>query len=61
MCDICRQFPDAPKPPSVFICSGCGNLIYDGTCYYDLMGEQFCIDCINKARRVAKYVSDKTY
>lgn len=46
---------------SVFICSGCGNTIYDGNVYYDLLGEQFCIDCINKARKVAKYVPDETY
>jgi hypothetical protein len=55
-----RENPYTPNPPSVFICSGCGRTIYEGEDYYDLMGEQFCQDCINKARRVAKYVPDET-
>lgn len=64
MCDICKQFhcpaacPNAPEPKSVFICSGCGENIYEGDEYYDLMGEQFCRDCIDGARKEAKYVTE---
>ena len=64
MCDICRQSPcdprcpNAPEPPSVFICSGCGDLIYDGDDYYEIMGEQFCQNCIEDARRVAEYIDE---
>ena len=47
--------------PSVFICSGCGKTIYEGSTYYDLLGEQFCLWCINDARKVAVYVPDETY
>lgn len=49
------------KVPRVFICSGCGKTIYEGNIYYDLLGEQFCSDCINNARKVAVYVPDETY
>ena len=68
MCDVCRQSPcdprcpNAPEPKSVFICSGCGDLIYDGDDYYEIMGEQFCQNCIDDARRVAEYIEeDETY
>lgn len=61
MCDICFQFPchprcpNSPDPPSVYICSGCGNDIHDGEDYWDIMGEQWCEKCIEKARGVAEY------
>ncbi len=68
MCDVCRQSPcdprcpNAPEPQSVFICSGCGDPIYDGDDYYEIMGEQFCQNCIDDARRVAEYIEeDETY
>lgn len=61
MCDICRVAPchplcpNAPDPPTVFICSGCGNNIYDGEDYWDIMGEQFCKNCIEDSRKEATY------
>lgn len=64
MCDICRQSPchprcpNAPGPKPVFVCSGCGQDIYEGEDYWDVLGEQFCEDCIDQARGVAEYVED---
>lgn len=64
MCDICRQFPcdsrcpNAPEPPSVFVCSGCGENILDGDDYYEVMGEQFCQNCIDDARKVAEFIGE---
>ena len=61
MCDICRQSPcasqcpNAPEPKSVFICSGCGGNIYDGEYYYDVLGEQFCEECMDGAKKEAEY------
>jgi len=39
----------------VFVCSGCGDNILDGDDYWDIMGEQFCENCIDGARRIAEY------
>ena len=47
--------PNAPDPPSVFICSGCGDNIYDGDEYVDICGEQWCMKCVDNARRIAEY------
>lgn len=61
MCDICLQAPCHPRcpnasdPPAVFVCSGCGDDIHDGEDYWDIMGEQYCESCIDKARGVAVY------
>lgn len=61
MCDICRQVPchprcpNAPDPPAVFVCSGCSREILAGEDYWDVLGEQFCEDCIYKARKEAEY------
>ena len=61
MCDICMKnpcdprCPNAPEPPSVFICSGCGDFIYDGDDYVDLLGEQWCMECIDDCKKVAVY------
>jgi hypothetical protein len=61
MCDICLQSPchyrcpNAPDPPSVYICSGCGHEILDGEDYWDIMGEQWCEECIGKSKGVAEY------
>ena len=61
MCDVCRKMPcdprcpNAPDPPSVFVCSGCGDLIYDGDDYWEIMGEQWCEDCIDDCKKVAVY------
>ena len=64
MCNICLRTdcppgcPNAPEPPSVFICSGCGDTIYEGDDYYDVLGEQFCSECMNSSRKVAYYDPD---
>ena len=61
MCSECRQSPChprcpyAPEPKAVFICSGCSHEIYEGDDYWDIMGEQFCEECIDKAKGVAEY------
>lgn len=61
MCDMCRQSPcdprcpNAPEPVSVFICSGCGESIYEGEDYWDVLGEQYCEKCIDDMRGVAEY------
>lgn len=61
MCEICLKVPcdsrcpNAPEPPHVYICSGCGESIYDGEDVWHIMGEQFCEICINNAREVAQY------
>lgn len=61
MCDVCRHIPcdprcpNAPDPPSVFVCSGCGDFIYDGDDYWDVMGEQYCEDCMESMKKVAVY------
>ena len=61
MCDVCLKHPcdprcpNAPDPPMVFICSGCGEPIRDGDDYYEIMGEQWCQSCIDEAREVAEY------
>jgi hypothetical protein len=39
----------------VFVCSGCGDNILDGDDYWDIMGEQFCENCVDRARGVAVY------
>lgn len=52
----CRSScPNAPEPEIVFVCSGCGEYIYDGDYYWDLLGEQFCENCIDNARSEAVY------
>lgn len=65
MCEICLhspclpRCPNAPEPPSVFICSGCGKPIYEGDDYYDILGEQFCEECVIRSCRVAEYEFDE--
>jgi hypothetical protein len=64
MCDVCMRkpcdarCPNAPDPPSVFVCSGCGDDIRDGDEYVELMGEQWCMECIEHAKEVAVYDPD---
>ena len=61
MCELCRfthcpsNCPNAPEPPKVFVCSGCGDPIREGDDYWDVMGEQFCEKCIDNAKREAEY------
>lgn len=64
MCEVCRQnpchprCPNAPDPPSVFICAGCGRPIFDGDEYWEFLGEQFCENCVDFARKEAVYDPD---
>lgn len=37
----------------VYICSGCSGLIYEGDSVWHILGEQFCQECIDKAREEA--------
>ena len=61
MCDVCRKTPcdprcpHAPDPPSVFVCSGCGDDILEGDEYVELMGEQWCMSCIDDCKKEAVY------
>ena len=61
MCDVCYRSPcdprcpNAPEPPSVFVCSGCGDDIREGDIYVELMGEQWCMSCIKDCERDAIY------
>lgn len=62
MCEECWQTPchpacpNADPPRAVFICSGCGAEIVEGEDYWDLVGEQFCEDCVREARHEAEWV-----
>lgn len=38
----------------VFLCSECGETIYEGDEYYDIFGEQICEDCIIALVRTAE-------
>ena len=38
------------------VCSGCGGTIVDGQDYWEILGEQFCEHCIDKAREIARAV-----
>lgn len=64
MCNVCGKdpcdprCPNAPDPPTVFICSGCGENILDGDDYYDVLGEQFCESCMDGMRKEAVYDPD---
>ena len=42
----------------VFVCSGCGKLIFEGESVTHLLGEQWCVQCINKATEMAVKVDD---
>lgn len=61
MCDICLQSPHHPncpnaaEAPAVFICSECGDDIYEGEWVWHILGEQYCEKCINDIRGVAEY------
>ncbi len=53
MCSICRQIPchprcpNAPEPEPVYICSECGEGIFEEDKYYEAgNGDRICKDCI---------------
>lgn len=64
MCMECLKSPCDPRCPNapdqedipVFVCSGCGRDIVDGEDYWDIMDEQWCEACIDKARQTARAV-----
>ena len=64
MCEECwtnpchPRCPNAPGPKLVFICSGCGGEILEGDDYWNILGEQFCARCIDRARGEAVYEED---
>lgn len=53
MCDVClrspcySRCPNAPEPPVVYHCAGCGDVIRDGEDYYDVAGEPYCEYCVS--------------
>lgn len=51
----CPNAPDQEEIP-VFVCSCCGRDIVDGEDYWDIMDEQWCEECIDKARQTARAV-----
>ena len=62
MCSECWQHPCHPRCPNapepdeipVYVCSGCSREIMDGEDYWEILGEQFCEECIDKARQTAR-------
>lgn len=64
MCAECLRTPCHPRCPNapdpveipVYVCSGCSRDIVDGEDVWELLGEQFCERCIDKARRIARAV-----
>ena len=64
MCMECLKSPCDPRCPNapdqeeipVFVCSGCGRDIVDGEDYWDILDEQWCEECIDKARQTARAV-----
>ena len=65
MCYICLKSPcdprcpNAPDPPHVYVCSGCGHSIYEGQRVWHIQGEQYCKRCIDRAEEVAEFDSDE--
>ena len=64
MCDLCRKYPCdarcpyADDPPAIFICSECGGDICIDEYYWDVLGEQYCEECIDSFRKIAEYIED---
>ena len=62
MCEFCRQFPHAagcpcaPDPRSVYICSECGEMIYEGDWFYRVLGETYCEECMESLKELAEVV-----
>ena len=61
-CEFCRQFPhaagcpNAPEPRAVFICSECGEMIYEGDWFYRVMQETYCEECMDSMKELAEVV-----
>ncbi len=43
----------------VFVCSGCGDPIREGDPYVNLLGEQYCMDCIEELTNYAEFINGK--
>ena len=62
MCELCWQTPCAslcpnnPGPRAIYICSGCGETIYEGDYVWHILSEQFCESCIDDFREEAEYI-----
>ena len=59
-----RQFTpdyrlDPPKEKRhVFICCNCREPINDGDDYYEIMGEQYCVECMKEAKHTARKIKE---
>lgn len=66
MCRECMQYPcnprcpNAPEPQSVFICDGCGQIIYEGDYVWHILYEVYCESCIDSFRSTAE-VDDEAF
>lgn len=62
MCHICLQTPCHPRCPNAnepdlfALCVNCDRKIFEGDDYYELDGEPWCEDCIEKSRKTAEGV-----
>lgn len=60
MCDICRftvcpsGCPNAPEPPLFADCEECGEHIYDGDEYYEILDHKLCESCVCGSYRTAE-------
>lgn len=62
MCAECGRIPHHPRCPNapdpeeipVYVCSGCSQDIVDGEDVWEFLGEQFCEQCVDKARKIAR-------
>lgn len=60
MCEVCRQTPchprcpNAPDPPIVYYCVGCGEEIREGDYYYKIARDAWCCNCIEDCRKEAE-------
>ena len=46
------------REQQVFVCSGCSRPIYEGESVTHLLGEQWCVRCVEKATERAVKVND---
>lgn len=60
MCSECwknpcdPRCPNAPEPAVVYYCELCGDEIYEGDEYWELLDSYFCERCINQAQNTAE-------
>lgn len=62
MCEFCHHSPhltgcpNAPDPRTVFICSKCREMIYEGDGFYRVMQETYCEECMDSMHEIAEVV-----